>query len=44
MNEYAGRLIGYASFRALMVFYHSKSFSLKDIIEIIKGGNMNGGK
>jgi hypothetical protein len=35
MNEYAGRLIGYASFNALMIFYHSKMLPLKDIMEII---------
>ena len=44
MNEYAGRLIGYASFNALMIFYHSKSMKMNEVIEIIKGGNMNGGK
>jgi hypothetical protein len=42
INEYAGRLIGVASFRALMVFYRSKSMKMNEIIEIIKGGNMNG--
>jgi len=35
INEYSGKLIGIASFRALMNFYYSKSFSLKDIMEII---------
>jgi hypothetical protein len=40
INEYAGRLIGYASFNALMVFYHSKSMKMNEVIEIIKGGNM----
>jgi hypothetical protein len=44
INEYAGRLIGYASFNVLMIFYHSKCMKMNEIIEIIKGGNMNGGK
>jgi hypothetical protein len=35
INEYAGRLIGYASFNVLMIFYHSKMLPLKDIMEII---------
>jgi hypothetical protein len=38
INEYAGRLIGYASFRTLMNFYYSKSMKMNEIIEIIKGG------
>jgi hypothetical protein len=40
INEYAGRLIGYASFNALMIFYHSKSMKMNEIIEIIKGGKI----
>jgi len=44
INEYAGRLIGVASFRTLMNFYRSKSMKMNEIIEIIKGGNMNGEK
>jgi hypothetical protein len=44
INEYAGRLIGYASFRTLMNFYYSKSMKIDEIIEIIKGGNTNGEK
>ncbi|MEM2178764.1 MAG: hypothetical protein QW272_08115 [Candidatus Methanomethylicaceae archaeon] len=36
INDIAGKLIGVASFRALMIFYHSKAFSLKEIEEIIK--------
>jgi hypothetical protein len=27
-----------------MIFYHSKSMKMNEVIEIIKGGNMNGGK
>ncbi|MEM2928711.1 MAG: hypothetical protein QXP60_07095 [Nitrososphaerota archaeon] len=41
INDIAGRLIGVASFRALLIFYHSKAFSLKEIEEIIKV-NSNG--
>jgi hypothetical protein len=39
INEYAGRLIGIASFRTLMNFYYSKMLPLKDIMEIINKGN-----
>jgi len=42
INDITGRLIGIASFRALMVFYRSKCMKMNEIIEIIKGGNMNG--
>ena len=39
INEYAGRLIGVASFRTLMNFYYSKMLPLKDIMEIMSKGD-----